>query len=78
MQRIPKEYNLSELTFLFCVLVAVGADLSLVTGFVPFKSLVQVLDLGLTLELSEKVISAFSVELDKRISDEVLPPTTTA
>jgi len=65
-----KEYDISELTLLFRILLALGADLSVVTGFLPFAILVQTLNLAITLELGEKLVTAFSVELNKRVDDD--------
>lgn len=71
IRKIAKgEYDVSDLTFLLRILIALGADLTPIFGFLPMGILSELVGIGITLELSERFVKTVSVELEKRFDNK--------
>jgi len=60
------DYTLDDLIFLIKILLAFGAGLSPVANFLPAKLLIQLLDVSIAGDVTNKVVAAITTELDKR------------
>jgi hypothetical protein len=61
------DYQLSDITFLCKVLIALGADFSPVAGLLPVKVLIELFGYSLVIDLGERFMNAIVKELDKRL-----------
>ena len=68
-----EEYQLSEITFLCKVLMALGADFAPVAGVLPVKLLLELFGYSIACGLAERFFTAIVTELDRRleINEEV-------
>lgn len=80
------DYQLSDITFLCKILIALGADFSPVAGLLPVKVLLELFGYSLAIDLGERFMNVLIQELDKRLqwiqdevySDPTSPSTSTA
>jgi len=61
-----KDYDISEILTLCKILLSFGAGLNPISGFLPVKLLIDLLNASILSEMGEKLIGAISLELDKR------------
>ncbi len=66
-----REYTLDDLAILIKALVSFGVGLSPVASFLPVKLLIDLLNYSIAGDLSTKVISSISLELDKRMKKAI-------
>jgi hypothetical protein len=68
-----EEYQLSEITFLCKVLMALGADFAPMAGVLPVKLLLELFGHSIAFGLAERFFTAIITELDRRleINEEV-------
>jgi hypothetical protein len=61
------DYQLSDITFLCKILIALGADFSPVAGLLPVKLLLELFGYSLVIDLGERFLNVIIQELDKRL-----------
>lgn len=62
-----RDYTIDDMFFLFKVLLAFGAGISPIASFLPAKLLIQLLDYSIIGDVSNRVATAVSEELDRRM-----------
>ena len=62
-----EEYQLSEITFLCKVLMALGADFAPVAGVLPVKLLLELFGYSIACGIAERFFTAIITELDRRL-----------
>jgi hypothetical protein len=62
-----RDYTMDDMIILFKILLAFGAGLSPVASFLPAKLLIELLDYSILGDLSNKVTTAITQELDQRM-----------
>lgn len=62
-----RDYDFSDLVLLIKTLVSFGAGMSSVSGFLPMKLLIDLLNYSIVGDLGQKVVSAIAEEIDKRM-----------
>ena len=62
-----EEYQLSEITFLCKVLMALGADFAPVAGVLPVKLLMELFGYSIACGIAERFFTAIITELDRRL-----------
>jgi len=63
---ITHDYTPDDLIILFKILISFGVGLSPVANFLPAKLLIELLDLSIAGEVTNRVAAAIALELDKR------------
>lgn len=62
-----RDYNFSDLVLLLKTLMSFGVGMSSVSGFLPMKLLIDLLNYSIMGDLGQKVVSAIAEEIDKRM-----------
>ncbi len=61
------DYQLSDITFLCKILIALGADFTPVAGVLPVRLLIELFGYSTAIDLGERMATALVKELDKRL-----------
>lgn len=62
-----RDYTMGDMVILFKILLAFGAGLSPIAQFLPAKFLIEMLDYSIVGDIGQKVATAVSEELDRRM-----------